>query len=815
MKKKRKQKLIKEITNAIYTDVSNDAKNLQLRQQNPADGSPNSPYNDGGTYSPGNPLTPHNNGKPPWQYQFMVGNNIVITPRAEDRRLLPFAVLRDIACNHDLTALCIQMMIDQVRGDEWDIVPADKNDRTDRTSEIEEAKERWRKPDGVHLYNDWLTMLLHDGLGTDTSCIYKRFTRGGELYSLEVVDGTTIKPLIDIYGRVPQPPYAAYQQIIYGYPYGSSDKSYKSLGFTSKEISYRPRYPRTWTPYGFSPIEKIILKINIDLRRNARNLKFYTDGSTPDGGIYVFDRPDITPDEIEQFATLYNDIMSGDLRERWKLKFLPKGQYIKTKEYDFDVKFDEWLARIVAISFGVNPQAFIMMMNRSTGQLQDQQQTDIGLDPLETFLAEWFTDITQHDMGFKHLKFRYVDEKREDAKVSIQRDKEFVETGIMTIDEVRSKRGMPPLTGYKGGIPAIIKVGNDIIPLTQEYLEAKTKAQLEALKMGNVQDGNQQNTEVRLKQAENAHLREKNVTDEEVVADDKKDARKAVQNELKQFEKFAINRLKKKSKREFEPKVLSKEMTNAISDKLQNADKAQVQKVFANLYTMNATSYAMADAEQALDVAFEELEDEILENADSVEDTDSKKKLILLLFANIDFSMFDEPFKDMLYDYADITARQAVREIESIGGEIDDITLKRVIEDAVAERHTFLMDDIKRVTEDKIASDTFNIETGLPLTEAIIDSYALSPDRSKAFAETEQRRMENYVRIAVAKESEEVAGVLVSDGMEFDEPCINANGQVWSLEFAGEHLLEHPRCIRGFTYLTAEEVKAHGGIDEE
>jgi len=266
-----------------------------------------------------------------------------------------------------------------------------------------------------------------------------------------------------------------------------------------------------------------------------------------------------------------------------------------------------------------------MMMNRSTGQLQDQQQTDIGLDPLETFLAEWFTDITQHDMGFKHLKFRYVDEKREDAKVSIQRDKEFVETGIMTIDEVRSKRGMPPLTGYKGGIPAIIKVGNDIIPLTQEYLEAKTKAQLEALKMGNVQDGNQQNTEVRLKQAENAHLREKNVTDEEVVADDKKDARKAVQNELKQFEKFAINRLKKKSKREFEPKVLSKEMTNAISDKLQNADKAQVQKVFANLYTMNATSYAMADAEQALDVAFEELEDEILENADSVEDTDSKK----------------------------------------------------------------------------------------------------------------------------------------------------------------------------------------------
>jgi len=177
--------------------------------------------------------------------------------------------------------------------------------------------------------------------------------------------------------------------------------------------------------------------------------------------------------------------------------------------------------------------------------------------------------------------------------------------------------------------------------------------------------------------------------------------------------------------------------------------------------------------------------------------------------------MFDEPFKDMLYDYADITARQAVREIESIGGEIDDATLKRVIDNAVAERHTFLMDDIERVTKDKIASDTFGIETGLPLIEAITDSYALSTNRSKAFAETEQRNMENYVRTAVADESDVVAGVLVSDGMEFDEPCINANGQVWSLEYAGEHLLQHPRCVRSFTYLTAEEVKSHGGIDEE
>jgi hypothetical protein len=84
----------------------------------------------------------------------------------------------------------------------------------------------------------------------------------------------------------------------------------------------------------------------------------------------------MTPDQIEQFATLYNDIMSGRLKERMKLKFLPKGKYTATKEHKFDVQYDEWIARIVAIAFGVNPQQFIMMMNRSTGQLQDEQQTE-------------------------------------------------------------------------------------------------------------------------------------------------------------------------------------------------------------------------------------------------------------------------------------------------------------------------------------------------------------------------------------------------------------------------------------------------------
>jgi hypothetical protein len=44
-------------------------------------------------------------------------------------------------------------------------------------------------------------MLVEDMLVIDAATIYPRYTRGGSLYSLDIVDGATIKPLIGEDGR--------------------------------------------------------------------------------------------------------------------------------------------------------------------------------------------------------------------------------------------------------------------------------------------------------------------------------------------------------------------------------------------------------------------------------------------------------------------------------------------------------------------------------------------------------------------------------------------------------------------------------------
>lgn len=823
--------LIKSIANQI--SLSDKAKSLAAQQNNVVSGE-KSVYNDGGSFAPSNPLEPQHQGFDPWQYQYQVGSNLVITPRMEkEGTLLPFNVLRDVAANHDITALCIKMMIDQVCGDEWDIVVADKNDREHYEDDIREVKKFFSRPDKVHLFNDWLKPILYDTLSIDAATIFKRRTRGGKLYSLEYVDGATVKPLIDCYGRVPLPPYAAYQQIIYGIPYGSSDKPVtKELGFTIDEISYRPRYPRSFSRYGTSPIEHILMKINIALRRDSTNLSYYTDGTTPDGGIFTFDKEDMTPDQIQQFATLYNDIMAGRLKERMKLKFLPKGKYTATKEHKFDIEYDEWIARVVAIAFGVNPQQFIMMMNRSTGQLQDEQQTELGLAPLENFLNEWFTDIIQNDLGYPHLKFAYVGEKREDAAMSIKRDVEFVQSGILTIDEVRSQRGMPPITGMPEGTPPMVKVGNDVILLTEEYIKAKTAAQLEALQFGNVQAGNQSDLENKIRQARQAETPQNGAQDEEKPVDDKedkqdaKDAQKAVQDEMRDFRRYVLNRLKKKTngKRKFETEVIPLEMRDEIYERLEKADSvADVDDIFDSALWELQVDTAKKQSEEVIQDVFDEIKQEIIDNLASLSEEDlevggnaKKYLLLLLLLGDFDYrKKIDVAMRDVLENYGRIAVEQATSEIRRIGGKVTRGERKQVIDDYVNNRMEFLNAELNRVTEEKLGNMFMQSKTIDDIKTGLETNYALDKNRAKIIASTEFHNLQNEVVTDLAEKTKEVAGMYITDGVKFDQDCIDANNSLWSVKYAKEHPLQHPRCQRLLHPVGKEFVEQWGGFDEE
>src|SRR5205085_5742154 len=121
---------------------------------------------------------------------------------------------------HDITRLAIETRKDQLEKLDWTIKPralrvpsAETRARADRIENF------WRCPDGERPFATWLRELLEDLLVIDGPALEIRRNRAGDIVGLDVVDGATLKLLIDDTGRRPRPPGPAFEQVIHGRPW--------------------------------------------------------------------------------------------------------------------------------------------------------------------------------------------------------------------------------------------------------------------------------------------------------------------------------------------------------------------------------------------------------------------------------------------------------------------------------------------------------------------------------------------------------------------------------------------------------------------
>ncbi len=211
-------------------------------------------------------------------------------------------------------------------------------------------------PDRWHDFATWLRMLVEDMLVNDAATIYPRYARSGAVYSLDVIDGATIKPLIGEDGRSPAPPDPAYQQVLHGAP---------AADFADDELLYLPRNPRSHRLYGLSPVEQIALTINIALRREQATLDYYNTGSISDSLATL--PKDWTVDQIRQFQDYFDAPMSGTLARRRMVQFMPaEFKLTQTRQPPLKSLCDEWLARVICYAFSVPASTFGAQVNPAT-----------------------------------------------------------------------------------------------------------------------------------------------------------------------------------------------------------------------------------------------------------------------------------------------------------------------------------------------------------------------------------------------------------------------------------------------------------------
>lgn len=387
----------------------------------------------GSWMSPGQPVLPVAQEEARGRlFDFPVGTNYTYTPRSTEA--ISFATMRGLADGYDLLRLIIETRKDQLSKFNWKVGPIDPEREEDER--CRKLRDFLRYPDREHPWDIWVRALVEEMLVIDAATVYPRKTFGGELYSLDIIDGATIKRIVDATGRTPIAPSPAYQQVI---------KGMAAVDYSADELVYRPRNYRVNKFYGYSPVEQVIATVNIALQRQASQLSYYADGSTPD---LIFQCPETwNPDQIREFKTYWDMMLKGNVQERRGTMFVPSGTApVNVKEAMLKDEYDEWLARIVCFAFSIAPTPFVKQMNRATAETIQQQALNEGVAPLQKWIKDTLDYIIQRHAGYADLEFQWDEEDAIDPFVQAQIAGIYLDKGVVTDDEVRENLGLDPLT---------------------------------------------------------------------------------------------------------------------------------------------------------------------------------------------------------------------------------------------------------------------------------------------------------------------------------------------------------------------------------
>ena len=406
-----------------------------------------------------------------WDYP--PGYNVATTPRKYEP--YTFAQLRWLARNLDLLREVIERRKNEVAKLPWQIVAREGTSAS--ANDVDAVKEMLRYPDGETPFTSWQNALLEDMLVIDAPAVYPWPAMSGRTIRFAAIDGATINILIDEYGRIPDPPDPAYQQIIQGMPYEF---------FSRVELVYMPRNVRTGSLYGFSPVEQLVTSIAIALKLETRQLYYYSEGTIPDALVGV---PESwTGKQLANFQAYWDNLMHGNLALRsGGVRFVPGGmKEVAFKDYKFDADQWEWLARMICAAFHVNPQPYVRSNNRATAETAQAEQLQEGLEPTKIWWKALMDLLIERHLGKPNLEWAWKDVRDADVVQQANADASDIKSGIKAPNEVRMARGMDPYDGF--GDEPIIVTGSGPILLRSVYdhpVSADMSTSSEAIAGGN------------------------------------------------------------------------------------------------------------------------------------------------------------------------------------------------------------------------------------------------------------------------------------------------------------------------------------------
>lgn len=408
-------------------------------------------------------------------HQYPVGINLQLS-----RDHMPWDVLKQ-AADQPLARACIEIRKNRISTLDWcfrirpsyaarmarksgkDEYEVENDLRNQFQDEIDRLTTFWEVPDRRNGFEfaDWMGMVQEEQLTWDALAIYPQKTFGGDLLNLTVIDGSTIKPLLDEQGGRPMPPFPAFQQLLYGFPRGDFTADTVNLdgelvvpgAFSSSQLVYRRRVIRTWTPYGFSPTEQALLDSALWDKRFRWMMAEYTEGAQPVQWLVNKGGVDWDARQLLGYEKYLNDRLSGKTGERFRNPLLPEGiEPVRNEQPPerYSPEYDLFLIKLQAMHYGVTmPELGFSEPGGlgSTGYHEGEEDIQFRKDLTTVrWLNDFVTGISKTHLGMPDaLEFSFLGLDEEDEGVADAIDDSRLRGARMTINETRGRLGLPPM----------------------------------------------------------------------------------------------------------------------------------------------------------------------------------------------------------------------------------------------------------------------------------------------------------------------------------------------------------------------------------
>lgn len=227
----------------------------------------------------------------------------------------------------------------------------------------------------------------------------------------------------------------------------SNSRTFPTVFFDIDEIIFMVLEPRSDTLYGDKPLDTLANTVASDILRATYNTNFFINGAEA-RGILSLEKMGRT--ELKKFRQMWQASHKGVANAHRVTAVNVPVNYVRMALTNQDMQFDSYGRELRQKIFAVyHMQPIIMGIvddsgTRAQPEAQIQAYKDGAIRPILTLESYTYTkEIIQDGFGFNDIEMTFGSLDLLDAKAQSDIDRQDSQMGIITINEIRLRRGMP------------------------------------------------------------------------------------------------------------------------------------------------------------------------------------------------------------------------------------------------------------------------------------------------------------------------------------------------------------------------------------